>query len=159
MHNDDERDFEEEADNLRTMQEVDEPDESDEAVIREGMCQTVETAQFYGYDQGLPCLHKAAFTVKYQLFIVYDADTHETDFWVDCAETVCDTHRGHMVTWAEEHPKEMQITSVALLPGIKTVLPERDILDDCDIQDMTDDCDNCYFQPDWDNLYNLPHTD
>lgn len=91
------------------------------------MCETVETGQFYGYDQDLPCVSKAAFEVKYRMYIPYDAETHETDFWLDCTESACDKHRGQMVTWAEEHPKLMQIDAVTLLPGIETVLPETDI--------------------------------
>jgi hypothetical protein len=80
------------------------------------MCSTVTSANVgYGEDFDVPCGAKADFQVEYDLFVVYDHETGETDFWVKRSELACDVHRGQMVSYADAHPDEMQITQVHLV--------------------------------------------
>lgn len=92
-------------------------DEDGKWVFPDGMCQTVTDANVgYGSDFGVPCGAKAMFVVTYDMFIPYDAETGEEDFWVEYTERVCDDDRGQMVSYAETYPAEMQITSVVHIP-------------------------------------------
>ena len=88
-------------------------DEDGNWVIPDGMCQVVSNARdFDGSDIDVPCGANGDWTVKYDLFIPYDPETGETDFWSEATETVCSTHKGEMESYADEHPEEMRITSM-----------------------------------------------
>lgn len=83
-------------------------DEDGNWVIPDDVCHYVAVAEFYGFDQEIPCGADAAFLVKYELFVPYDYETNETDKWVYADEIVCSTHRDEMVSYALTHPDEMR---------------------------------------------------
>lgn len=82
-------------------------DEDDNILFPAWMCETVTEAHMGGgYTDEIPCADRAHYIVTYTAF-----EGH-VDYDYENTERVCSEHFGQMVSYADAHPDEMEITHI-----------------------------------------------